>query len=61
MANTFKDKMKANKKKSVKSRKDRLKEHFDKKLWSPNMLKIAVKKGELTPVEFKEITGVTYD
>lgn len=56
----LKDKMKANKNTSISSHKERIQKNYNKKLWSNNMLRIAVKKGELTSSEFEEITGETY-
>ena len=45
---------------AVNSKKDGVKKNFEKNLWSPAMLKVAVKKGELTVVEFESITGEKY-
>lgn len=36
---------------------DTIKSNFDRGLWSKAMVKIAVKKGVISPEEYKEITG----
>ena len=36
---------------------DTIKSNYDRGLWSKAMVKIAVKKGVITPEEFTEITG----
>lgn len=51
-------KMKANKDTSLVGNK--FKSNYDRNLWSEAMLRIAVKKGELSTVEFKSITGNEY-
>ena len=60
MKKSFQSKMKNNGGTAVNSKKDRVKKNFEKNLWSPAMLKVAVKKGELTVVEFESITGEKY-
>ena len=37
-----------------------IKKNFDRKLWSEAMVRVAVKKGVITSVQFKEITGKAY-
>ena len=37
-----------------------IKRNFDRKLWSASMVKMAVRKGVITPEEYKEITGEKY-
>lgn len=37
-----------------------IKKNFDHKLWSIKMVAVAVKKGVITPAQFKEITGQVY-
>jgi len=37
-----------------------LRKHSNKQLWTTPMLKIAVKKGQMTKQEFKNITGEVY-
>lgn len=37
-----------------------IKRNFDRKLWSAAMVKAAVKKGVITPAQYQEITGETY-
>ena len=39
---------------------DIIKRNFDRKLWSTAMVRSAVKKGVITPEQFREITGETY-
>ena len=34
--------------------------NFDKHLWNITMVRLAVRKGVITPAQFKEITGETY-
>ena len=53
MKNKLMNKMKQNKDIS-------LRKHSNKQLWSVPMLKIAVKKGQMTKQEFKDITGLDY-
>lgn len=58
MKNKLMSKMKANKDTSLVGNK--FKSNYDRNLWSEAMLRIAVKKGELSTVEFKSITGNEY-
>ena len=37
-----------------------IKSNYDRKLWSASMVKMAVRKGVITPEEYKEITGEKY-
>ena len=37
-----------------------IKQNYDRKLWSASMVKMAVRKGVITPEEYKEITGEKY-
>lgn len=37
-----------------------IKRNYDKKLWSKSMVKMAVRKGIITKVEYFEITGEAY-
>lgn len=37
-----------------------IKQNYDRGLWSKAMVKVAVKKGVITPSEYKEITGYVY-
>ena len=37
-----------------------IKRNYDRKLWSAAMVKMAVRKGVITPEEYKEITGEKY-
>ena len=37
-----------------------IKRNYDRKLWSASMGKMAVRKGVITPEEYKEITGEKY-
>ena len=37
-----------------------IKRNFDKGLWNTAMVRMAVKKGVITPEQFKEITGKEY-
>ena len=37
-----------------------IKRNYDHKLWSASMVKMAVRKGVITPEEYKEITGEKY-
>lgn len=37
-----------------------IKRNFDKGLWNTAMVRMAVKKGVITPEQFKEITGKDY-
>ena len=37
-----------------------IKRNYDRKLWSASMVKTAVRKGVITPEEYKEITGEKY-
>ncbi len=39
---------------------DTIKKNFDRKLWSAAMVRTAVKKGVITPAQFREITGENY-
>jgi hypothetical protein len=38
-----------------------IKKNYDRKLWSVAMVKMAVRKGAITPEQFKEITGQDYE
>ncbi len=37
-----------------------IKRNFDRGLWNVSMVRMAVKKGVITPEQFKEITGKDY-
>jgi len=37
-----------------------IKRNFDRKLWSAAMVRTAVRKGVITPAQYKEITGEKY-
>ena len=37
-----------------------IKKNYDKGLWSKQMVAVAVKKGIITPEQYKEITGDDY-
>ena len=37
-----------------------VKRNYERKLWSKAMLKIAVRKGVITPEDYQEITGEPY-
>lgn len=37
-----------------------IKRNFDRKLWTADMVKIAVKKGIITKEQYEEITGEKY-
>lgn len=37
-----------------------IKRNFDRGLWNVSMVRMAVKKGVITPKQFKEITGKDY-
>ncbi len=39
---------------------DTIKRNYDRKLWTKRMVRIAVKKGVITPEEYREITGEKY-
>jgi len=39
---------------------DTIKKNFDRKLWSTAMVRTAVKKGVITPEQYKEISGEKY-
>lgn len=39
---------------------DIIKKNYDRKLWNKEMVKIAVVKGVITDVQYKEITGEDY-
>lgn len=39
---------------------DTIKKNFDRGLWSAAMVKMAVRKGVLTPAQYREITGEDY-
>ena len=39
---------------------DTIKTNYEKHLWSIAMVRMAVRKGVITPAEFKEITGQNY-
>lgn len=40
---------------------DTIKSNYNKGLWSKAMVKVAVRKGVITAVQYKEITGETYN
>lgn len=37
-----------------------IKQNYERGLWTKQMVKIAVKKGVITPEQYEEITGETY-
>ncbi len=37
-----------------------IKHNYNRKLWSKAQVKVAVKKGVITPAEYQEITGEKY-
>jgi uncharacterized XkdX family phage protein len=37
-----------------------IKQNYEHKLWNETQVRIAVKKGVITPTQFKEITGKNY-
>lgn len=37
-----------------------IKRNYDRKLWSRAQVKVAVKKGIITPAQYEEITGEEY-
>lgn len=39
---------------------EEVKRNYDKGLWNKTLVKIAVKKGVITPEQYKEITGEDY-
>lgn len=39
---------------------DTIKHNYDRKLWSKAQVKIAVRKGVITPAQYREITGEVY-
>lgn len=39
---------------------DIIKRNYDRKLWNESMVAMAVKKGVITPEQYEEITGKTY-
>lgn len=39
---------------------EQIKRNFNKKLWNAKMVAVAVKKGVITAVQYKEITGEDY-
>lgn len=39
---------------------DTIKHNYDRKLWSAAQVRVAVKKGVITPAQYKEITGAKY-
>lgn len=39
---------------------EQIKKNFDRKLWNAKMVAVAVKKGVITAVQYKEITGLDY-
>ncbi len=39
---------------------DNIKRNYDRKLWTKQMVRIAVKKGVITPEEYQRITGEEY-
>lgn len=38
-----------------------IKRNYDRKLWSKAQVKVAVKKGVITPAQYEEITGEIYN
>ena len=61
MEKTLQVKVMENKDTGLSSIKDRIKKNFDTHLWSEQMLRVAVRKGELMATEFEDITGVVYN
>ncbi len=39
---------------------DTIKRNYDRKLWTKQMVRIAVRKGVITPEEYQQITGEKY-
>lgn len=39
---------------------NRIKENYDNQLWTKDMVKTAVRKGVITPEQYKQITGEPY-
>ncbi len=39
---------------------ENIKKNYDRKLWSRAQVRVAVKKGIITPEEYREITGEEY-
>lgn len=39
---------------------DTIKRNYERKLWSKVQVKVAVKKGVITPEQYREITGEKY-
>lgn len=39
---------------------EQIKKNYDKKLWNKQMVKMAVKKGVITPEQYKDIIGEDY-
>lgn len=39
---------------------EQIKRNYEKKIWNKQMVKVAVKKGVITPEQYKEITGEEY-
>lgn len=37
-----------------------IKRNYDRRLWSAAQIRVAVKKGVITPAQYKEITGEQY-
>lgn len=37
-----------------------IKKNYERKLWSAAQVRVAVKKGVITPAQYKEITGAKY-
>lgn len=37
-----------------------IKRNYDRRLWSAAQIRVAVKKGVITPAQYKEITGNQY-
>jgi hypothetical protein len=40
---------------------NKIKYYFDAGLWNAPMVKVAVKKGVISPIQYKEITGLDYE
>lgn len=40
---------------------ERIKYYFDAGLWTASMVKVAVKKGIISPTQYTEITGLDYE
>lgn len=40
---------------------DMIKRNYERGLWTKQMVKIAVKKGVITPEQYEEITGEVYN